>query len=190
MQGSMSKFLVRPSNISENPVEHPIENPVEHPIENPVENDIASDDNENFDSACDDDNIDNACDDDNIDNARDRKNPFVDDIGVNIFDPRVLDGLNSKMRDLLVEKGPIRDTNIVFPKDNIGRHFSSEFYVRKLRNGDCYDRKWLAYSKELDKVFCFCCKLFKDGRSTSQLASDGLNCRKQLGQRLNIHENS
>nr|KAJ0225430.1 hypothetical protein LSAT_V11C100023990 [Lactuca sativa] len=24
----------------------------------------------------------------------------------------------------------------------LGRHFSCEFYVRKLRNGDSYDRKW------------------------------------------------
>lgn len=173
MQGSMNKFLVKPSNVSENPVNNP----------------VCDDENicdENIENVCDDENIrdDDACDDDNIDDI------FVDDIGVNIFDPRVWDGLNSKMKALLVEKGPIRETNITFPKDNLGRHFSFEYYVRKLRNGECYDRKWLVYSKELDKVFCFCCKIFKDGRSKSQLASEGLNCWKQLGQRLELHENS
>ena len=46
------------------------------------------------------------------------------------FDPRVWDMLNSKLKDLFVEKGPIRETNIDYPKDKIGRHFSNELYVR------------------------------------------------------------
>lgn len=181
LRGSLNKFIVRqPNTCDEN-----------------VGDANACDDNvcdENVDApnACDTNAFDaNVCDENAFDeNVCDSKQNVCDDIGLNIFDPRVWDMLNSKFKDLLVEKGPIRETNINYPKDNIGRHFSNEFYVRKICNGDCYDRKWLVYSKELDRVFCFCCKLFKDGRSQSQLASVGLNDWKHLGNRLNLHENS
>ncbi|XP_070660566.1 uncharacterized protein [Malus domestica] len=94
---------------------------------------------------------------------------------INIYDPRVWNGLNAEMRDLLVENGPIRETNLTYPKDKLSRKFSSHYYDRKLPTGEIYDRKWLVYSKELDKVFCFCCKLFKTIASKSELAKDGIS---------------
>jgi len=45
------------------------------------------------------------------------------------------------MKDFLKEKRPIRDPNVVFPKDEQNRQFSSTHYIRKLRNGESYDRK-------------------------------------------------
>ncbi|XP_062020802.1 uncharacterized protein LOC133737211 [Rosa rugosa] len=109
---------------------------------------------------------------------------------LNIYDLRVWDSLDGKMRDLLVEKGPIRETNIVFPKDNLNRGSSLDYFSQKMSNGELSDRKWLVYSKDLDKVFCFCCKVVRKAHSRSQLANEGINDWKHLGDKLKQHEKS
>ena len=94
------------------------------------------------------------------------------------------------MRDLLVEKGPIKENIVIFPKDKCSRGFSTYYYDQKLRNGEFVDRKWLVYSKELNKVFCFCCKVIKTARSKSNLASVGVDDWVHLGEKLKQHEDS
>nr|TKW32606.1 hypothetical protein SEVIR_2G178500v2 [Setaria viridis] len=46
------------------------------------------------------------------------------------------------------------------------------------------------YSKELDWIFCFGCKLFTKGHRKGQLANEGFNDWIHLGIRLKEHETS
>jgi len=76
----------------------------------------------------------------------------------------------------LVQKGPKRDLSIQKgPKDRLSRRFSVALYTRILSNGETCDRERLVYSKELDRVFCFCYKLLRKGHLRSQLANEGLS---------------
>ncbi|KAI3687482.1 hypothetical protein L1987_81179 [Smallanthus sonchifolius] len=93
---------------------------------------------------------------------------------IDIFDPRRWEGLNSDEIKLLVEKGPKRDNNIVYgPYDTNRRRFSAAFYTRTLSNMEKVDRPWLVYSKEIDKLFCFCCKVFRKGVPKGKLDGEG-----------------
>ena len=85
-------------------------------------------------------------------------------IKVDIFDPRIWDGLDSQMIDILAVKCFKKDLSILKgAKDKMRRQFSASFYTRVLPNREKINRDWLLYPKELDCVFCFCCKLFKKG---------------------------
>uniref|UniRef100_A0A2N9GKQ8 TTF-type domain-containing protein n=1 Tax=Fagus sylvatica TaxID=28930 RepID=A0A2N9GKQ8_FAGSY len=112
------------------------------------------------------------------------------DVDVN-YDPGLWGIINDTKRVMLVKKGPIKilKENDEFPKEpNRGRHFSSKLYTSNRPNGEKQERKWLVYSNELDKVFCFCCKLFKHNPMTTGLAEDGINDWHNLPTKLRDHE--
>jgi hypothetical protein len=83
----------------------------------------------------------------------------------------------------------MRELHLDFTKNVVGSHFSYAYYSIKLASCGVVGIKWLVYSKELDKVYCFYCKLFKSNQSKySLLASDGLRDWKRLSPRLKEHE--
>ncbi|KAI8571150.1 hypothetical protein RHMOL_Rhmol01G0096300 [Rhododendron molle] len=110
---------------------------------------------------------------------------------LNIDDPSNWKNIDPNLRDLLVERGPVRrDCDVNFPKDANARHFSSIHCIQHLANGEKVDRKWLIYSEVLDRVFCFCCKFFKQEGNKTQLATEGFKDWKNIGERLKGHESS
>ncbi|XP_074265508.1 uncharacterized protein LOC141587944 [Silene latifolia] len=126
-----------------------------------------------------------------INHAANVKNVGFDTSKCDMYDPRNWDKLDAKTIDDLAVKGPKRDLSIENgPNDKLNRHFSSKFYTRILPNGEKCDREWLVYSKDLDKVFCFSCKLFRKWQGRGELVSGGFNNWGPLGERLKQHETS
>lgn len=96
--------------------------------------------------------------------------------------------LNDNQRMFVVENGVKQVTEIVFPSNDSGRHFSQSLYKRKLPNGEVINRAWLIYSIKKDCVFCCCCKVFAN--SKSKLAKDGYNNWKHISNVIHEHESS
>ncbi|XP_022003219.1 zinc finger MYM-type protein 1-like [Helianthus annuus] len=87
-----------------------------------------------------------------------------------------------------VTKGPKRDMDVKGPVDKFGRHFSNTMYTRILSNRETCDREWLVYSKKLDKLYCFCCKVFRTRHPKGGLDDEGYNDWRHASSRLKEHE--
>ncbi|XP_074315113.1 uncharacterized protein LOC141651293 [Silene latifolia] len=126
------------------------------------------------------------------DSETEKATDYMEKFGFDIFDPRNWDALDSKMVDVIVEEGLKRDMTIdQGPKDDLNRFFSSTSYNKLLPNGEKCDKDWLVYSKELDRVFCFCCKVFSKGCARrGRLAMEGFDSLVHLSGRLKEHESS
>ncbi|KAL4101041.1 hypothetical protein QTP88_021062 [Uroleucon formosanum] len=106
--------------------------------------------------------------------------------------------ISQDLRTNIVKLGPKRIINFNFPSrvvilsssaKEVNRRFSTNFYYRKLPNGEIVDRNWLVYSISKDHVFCVCCKLF--GLSVyGSLSGIGTNDWSHLGTKLIENERS
>ncbi|KAL5543694.1 hypothetical protein UlMin_007478 [Ulmus minor] len=147
--------------------------------------------NDNDERPCDNVIVDKEDKENNEEDEIDMKTRDLNDnfsVSIDMYDPGRWENIDNKLRDLLVEKGSIRESDINFPKDENSKHFSTSYYTRKLSNVEKHDRRWLIYSKDFDKVYCFCCKLFSTKSNVTQLGNEGTKDWKNLGTKLKSHE--
>ncbi|XP_056864601.1 uncharacterized protein LOC108851191 [Raphanus sativus] len=193
MQGSMDRFLVQqPANLNESDrgnddFDDPMEDEKEINDEDVNEEEKKNEDNVDVDI----DGDENLSEKENYD-VNDQDNTDIGRI-LDIYDPGHWGEVKPGLRLVMVEKGPAErlPSDFVFPREKAsGRHFSHAYYIRSLSNGKKQDRRWLVYSKTLDKLFCFCCKLFTRDNNPSHMASRGFNDWKNILERLRYHETS
>ncbi|CAH2301618.1 Hypothetical predicted protein [Pelobates cultripes] len=76
-----------------------------------------------------------------------------------------------------------------FPKSfKDGRCCTADMFLRNCPNGDKVERKWLCYSNNRGRIYCFDCKLFSS--STNAFSSDGFSDWKHASERISSHEQS
>ncbi|CAI6375865.1 unnamed protein product [Macrosiphum euphorbiae] len=103
-------------------------------------------------------------------------------------DPKMWPVICDKIRMFLVQKGPYQTHSKSYPKDDTGRRFTINHFFRKLSNGMEVKRSWLVYSGTGDSVFCYCCKLFNETKSS--LGKEGYHDWKNIAETLKQHERS
>ncbi|KAG7609755.1 hypothetical protein ISN44_As05g018300 [Arabidopsis suecica] len=128
-------------------------------------------------------------------NKNEKSDDLVEHCGFSdMYDPANWENIGkgwNEWRDFMVIQGPSKrlPSNYSFPKDGVKRHFSHIYYTRQMSDGEKKDRRWLVYSKAVNKIFCFCCKLFNKSDKT-QLATTGFSDWKNILKRLKEHESN
>ena len=75
-----------------------------------------------------------------------------------------------------------------FPHNNSQGIFLLYIIIKKLTNWEKNERRWIIYSTDLDRVFCFCCKLFNFFSNTSKITSKDSRDRRNFSAKLKIHK--
>lgn len=69
------------------------------------------------------------------------------------------------------------------------RYFNKALFIRKLKNNESVERKWLLYSPSKCSVLCFSCCLFNP-TDVNLCSRNGCNDRKHINHIILTHENS
>jgi hypothetical protein len=150
-RGSIHKFFKNNTNTTRNLDEWAIvavEEQTTHPEDqSPIEDNVGIDTDDN-----------NMSDHEPIFNSPTMKSTHVDEepiFTIDMYDPINWDNLDNK-EDILLEKGPIREENIVFPMNARSRHIAYTHYSRKMSNGEVYvtGNGW-SIQKVLTKCYAF-----------------------------------
>ncbi|XP_065664830.1 uncharacterized protein LOC136086462 [Hydra vulgaris] len=94
------------------------------------------------------------------------------------------DHVSDAQRCDIVKRG-FKKIEIDFPYNLERRRFSLNYYNCKMKNEEIFERTWLIYFLNSNKVFCFCCKLFG---ITSSPFRQGMNTWEGLSKKLKEHE--
>ncbi|XP_052627780.1 uncharacterized protein LOC128134266 [Lactuca sativa] len=201
-KGSFLKYLTTNKNVDNKQEEINVDNEPEQAIvDNNIEQTNIEIDNEqnNSENNNEQTNIEINNEQTNSENDNEQTNIEIDNeqtncennnTPLNIYDPSRWNNISTNLRDLIVEKGPIKIYDFKFPKDQHLRSFSTSLYMQNIPNGEKYERTWLVYSIDVDRVFCFCCKLFNVNTSTCSLAHKGNNDLNNISSILKRHEAS
>ncbi|KAL5246057.1 hypothetical protein ACI65C_013465 [Semiaphis heraclei] len=102
--------------------------------------------------------------------------------------------LTPDLIDYFFKKGPSQPSsndlpNKIFPKDIHGRCFHENWYWKNSPSGELSRRKWLSYSKKLDKIFCHYCAIFGKNEQINW-SREGFSNWKNASARIVVHETS
>lgn len=93
--------------------------------------------------------------------------------------------LTQSLHDRIIRNGP-NQISIEFPITN-DRSFSSFYYTKQMSIGEEIQREWLVYSKMLDSVHCFCCRIFAP-TVVGIASAKGVNDWRHLTDRIKHHK--
>lgn len=112
-------------------------------------------------------------------------------LGLNVIDISDVSNypsiLTQNTIDKIIRSGPIQ-IKMQFPSTN-GRAFSAFYYTKIMSNGETINREWIVYSRELDAVHCFCCRIFEPLKVKFS-SINGVDDWKHLSERIRDHETS
>lgn len=102
--------------------------------------------------------------------------------------------------EILIRKGPVyfqnKDSDFseasrTYKNGNklVTRYFNKTLFIRKLKNNESVERKWLLYSPSKRSVFCFSCCLFNP-TDVNLCSRNGCNDWKHINHIILTHENS